>query len=511
MVSRKMKWCVAAALIAMAGGAAAQQRMTLQDAVSKAVLKNPEVLAKWHAFGAAGHERDVAFGGYLPTLDLNAAIGRTHLDDPLVTTVPRYTYDNVSLILRQMLFDGFFTPNDVKKFDLARRVRYFELLEISESAALEATRAYHDVLRYQTLLGYAQENYASHKVAYDQIGERTKQGVSRGVDLETASGRLALAESNLLTEMANLHDVSARFQRIVGEKPANLVEQPKPLSANLPASPVAALTKALDKSPQLLAAMENIQAAQADVKTRRSAYFPRFDFRLQRDEGHDLGGILGRNENTTAELTMRFNLFNGKRDVARVNQYVQNVNVAKDTRDKVCRDIRQTLLIALNDVIKLREQVGYLDQHQLSTDKARQAFRNQFDLGQRTLLDLLDTENEYFQARRAFTNGERDLEIAYARVKAAMGDLLEALDIKPLEPNAPKEVEAKGEDVLARCPAEGLDLAVIDKAKAVETLMRLRPVRPAAPAAKPAPAPAPAAAKTTPAPAAARPARRDRE
>lgn len=486
MVLRKMKWCVAAALIAMSGGVAAQQKMSLQDAASRAVLKNPEVLAKWHAFGAAGHERDVSFGGYLPTLDAVAAIGRTHLNDPLVTTARRYSYDNVSLILRQMLFDGFATPNDVKRLDHARRVRYFELLDISEAAALEAVRAYQDVLRFQKLVEYAEENYAQHKLVNDQISERTKKGVSRGVDLETASGRLALSESNLLTEIANLHDVSARFQRIVGDKPANLIESPKPLSMNLPASPVAGLKKALDKSPQLMASMENIQAAQADVEVRRSAYYPRLDFRLQHDQGHDLGGTLGRHENNTAELTMRFNIFNGKRDQSRVNQFTQNVNVAKDLRDKVCRDIRQTLLIALNDVNKLREQVNYLDQHQLATDKARNAFRNQFDIGQRTLLDLLDTENEYFQARRAYTNAERDLDIAYARVQAATGDLLAALAIKPVEQNVPPEVEAKGEDVLARCPSESVDLMVVDKNKAVEKALRLRPARPAGgPAPKP--------------------------
>jgi len=492
MVARKMKWCVAAALIAMASGVAAQQRMSLQDAASKAILKNPEVLAKWHAFGAAGHERDVSFGGYLPTLDLNATKGRTpRLADTLPLTAQSYTSDNVSLVLRQMLFDGFATANDVKRLDLARRVRYFELLDISSAAALEAVRAYYDVLRYQRLVGYAEENYAQHKLVYDQISERTKQGVSRGVDLETASGRLALAESNLLTELSNLHDVSARFQRIVGEKPANLVEQPKPLSANLPASPIAGIKKALDKSPLLLAAMENIQSAQADVKVRQAAFYPRFDLRLQHDQGHDLGGTIGRVESNTAELTMRFNLFNGKRDESRVSQYTQNVNVAKDTRDKVCRDIRQTLLIALNDVNKLNEQLNYLDQHQLATDKARQAFRNQFDIGQRTLLDLLDTENEYFQARRAYTNGERDLDIAYARVQAATGDLLAALNVKPVEPNVPPEVEAKGEDVLARCPAEGLDLMVVDKAKAVEKALRLRPARPARPVSTPAPKPQP--------------------
>jgi outer membrane protein, adhesin transport system len=480
MVLRKMKWCVALALFAMAGGAAAQQKMSIQDAASKAVLKNPEVLAKWHAFGAAGHERNVSFGGYLPTLDAVGAIGRTHLNDPLVTTARRYSYDNVSLILRQMLFDGFATRNDVKRLDHARRVRYFELLDISEAAALEAVRAYQDVLRFQTLVEFAEENYAQHKLVYDQISERTKKGVSRGVDLETASGRLALAESNLLTEVANLHDVSARFQRIVGEKPANLVESPKPLSSGLPANAIAGLKKAFDKSPQLMASMENIQAAQSDVEVRRAAYYPRLDFRLQHDNGHDLGGTLGRHENNTAELTLRFNIFNGKRDESRINQYTQLVNVAKDTRDKVCRDLRQTLVIALNDVNKLKEQVVYLDQHQLATDKARQAFRNQFDIGQRTLLDLLDTENEYFQARRAYINGERDLDIAYARVHAATGELLTALGIKPVETTEPAEVEAKGEDVLARCPAEGPDVMMVDKNKAVEKALRMRPARPAA-------------------------------
>ena len=507
MIVRKMQWYVAAALLSMAGGAVAQQSLSLQDAASRAVLTNPEVLSKWHTFDAAAYERNVSFGGYWPTLDAVGAVGRTRLNDPLDSTATRFNYDNVSLVLRQMLFDGFATSSDVKRLDHARRVRYFELLDVSESAALEAVRAYQDVLRYQKLLEYAEDNYAQHKLVYDQISERTKSGVSRGVDLETANGRLALAESNLLVDTANLHDVSARFQRIVGAKPGNLVEQPKPLSANLPATPIDGLKKALDNSPQLLASMENIQAAMADVEVRRSAYLPRLDFRLQHDRGENLGGILGRNENSTAELTMRFNLFNGKRDESRINQYAQNVNVAKDLRDKVCRDIRQTLLIALNDVGKLREQVNYLDQHQLATDKARQAFRNQFELGQRTLLDLLDTENEYFQSRRAFTNGERDLDIAYARVHAASGALLQALEIKSVEPNAPREVEAKGDDVLARCPTEAVDALAVDKAKAVEKALRLRPARPAA---APTPVIKPAAA-VVPAPAPARPAKQDRE
>src|SRR5690606_1751879 len=93
-------------------------------------------------------------------------------------------------------------------------------------------------------------------------------------------------------------------------------------------------------------------------------------------------------------------------------------------RDKACIDTRQTVAIAYNDIERLREQLVYRDQHQLSIEKAREAYRRQFDIGQRTLLDLLDTENEYFQARRAYANTEYDMKSAFPRPKACRRALL---------------------------------------------------------------------------------------
>jgi adhesin transport system outer membrane protein len=122
-------------------------------------------------------------------------------------------------------------------------------------------------------------------------------------------------------------------------------------------------------------------------------------------------------------------LFNGLSDRARSRQYADLLNVAKDQRDQACRDVRQTTAIAYDDVRKLTEQLKYLDQHQLATEKARDAYRKQFDIGQRSLLDLLDTENELFQSRRAYTNGEYDLLIAQARTQAGVGNLLGALGL----------------------------------------------------------------------------------
>jgi len=164
-------------------------------------------------------------------------------------------------------------------------------------------------------------------------------------------------------------------------------------------------------------------------------------------------------------VVMSWNLFNGFSDRARERQFAEQLNVAKDLRDKTCRDIRQTLLIAYNDARKLKEQLGYLDQNKVSVEKARNAYRQQFDIGQRTLLDLLDTENELFQAKRAVANAEQDLNIAYARTQAGLGTLLAALELSKIETGGFPGLDQwnDGEDASQHCPAEPVSVYVVDK------------------------------------------------
>ena len=121
---------------------------------------------------------------------------------------------------------------------------------------------------------------------------------------------------------------------------------------------------------------------------------------------------------------MNFNLFNGFSDKNAIKQTAEKLNNSKDLRDKACVDTRQLVVIAYNDIQQLKEQEKYRTEHKNSIENAREAYRKQFDIGQRTLLDLLDTENEYFQARRALANVEYDIQTAYARTYAGQGELL---------------------------------------------------------------------------------------
>jgi adhesin transport system outer membrane protein len=330
-----------------------------------------------------------------------------------------------------MLFDGFSTRNEVARLGFEKLASYYDFQQTAEDIALEVVQAYHDVIRYRDLVNLAKENYIQHRLVFDDIQERVSSGLGRRVDLEQATGRLALAESNLLTERTNLHDVTMRFHRLVGKAPAVLLETVDLPVDLVPESRLDALERAYQNSPQLSAAIERIRAVRAEMKRKNSAMMPRLDLRLRQELDHDTGGEIGRFDEQAVELVLSYNLYNGGSDSASKRQSYELMNQAMALRDKACRDVRQELLIAHNDIAAQQQQVEYLDRNQQAIGKARQAYRKQFDIGQRTLLDLLDTENEYFETRRTLVNAETDLTLAKARTLEAMGLLLKAFSLRP--------------------------------------------------------------------------------
>jgi adhesin transport system outer membrane protein len=402
---------------------AAQPLITLKDMVEKTITSNPEVQARYHKFLEAGYEQDVARGNFLP--DANIVSTYRNQEEMIKlnngTATPRM---NNELVLRQMIFDGFATSNDVKRLGHTSRVRYYELQSAMQNTTLEFLRAYIDSMRYRELIQFAKDNYVVHKQLFDRIQERVTAGVARKVDLEQASGRLALAEANLLTEMTNLHDVTARMQRLYGDLPPETLEAPTFFNAGVQSNAAEALKLAYLQNPDLLSTIEDIQAKEREINTNEARYMPRLDLQARKNLGTSSDG---QNSNAAAdvlELTMNFNLFNGFSDRNLIKQTAEKLNSSRDLRDKACVDTRQVVSIAYNDINQLQVQRSYREKHTVSIENAREAYRKQFDIGQRTLLDLLDTENEYFQSKRSLANTQYDMQIAYARVYAGQGELL---------------------------------------------------------------------------------------
>jgi adhesin transport system outer membrane protein len=336
-------------------------------------------------------------------------------------------------------------------------------LSASDQLALETARAYIDVLRYRELVDLAKENFGTHAEVHGKLESRVKAGVGRRVDLEQAAGRMALAESNWLTEASNLHDVSTRYQRLVGEVPAQTLTPVPNLTRFLPARE-GYVQNTVRSNPDFNGAVSTIRAYRADMNLRQAPYYPTVELRASQSEEQNRSGVNGNYRDSAVQLVLNYNLYRGGADSARVKQYAAKLVSAFDLRDKVCRDVRQTALIALNDVSRLESQIVFLAQHELSTSKAREAYRQQFDIGQRSLLDLLDTENELYQARRALVNAEQDHQLAKARVLAVNGSILGALELRPIQaeaPPLPAGIEEGDEALL--CSTDVPALVALDK------------------------------------------------
>lgn len=450
------------AILSVAAHAQSTQPTGLAAAVQQAINNNPDVTARLNALRAAANEVDVARGQYLPSVDLSASVGRD--SDRITSRSPAsqsLSRNGLALSASQILWDGMATSKEVSRLGHARLTRYFEFLGATEETALEATRAYLDVERYRKLVSLAEDNYVQHKYAFDQLQTKFKAGVGRGVDAEQANARLALAESNLTTEQANLHDVSARYLRIVGDLPtaSSAAVNPQLSKGILPAN-IDTINQALAQHPSISAAIENLRAAQAQAQGAESRYQPTVEARVRTGVGKNFDGVQDQKRDSSAEILLNWNLFNGGSDKARVRQYADLINQAADQRDRACRDVRQTVAIAHNDIRKLQDQLVALDRNVLAIEKARDAYRQQFDIGQRSLLDLLNAENELYTAKRSYANAETDLQLAYARTQAAKYSLTSTLGLSREADGTQELVQdwQAADDAAQRCPVTAIDV-----------------------------------------------------
>ena len=455
--------------------AQAQQGDALRSAAAAAIATNPDVNARLEAYRAANEAVVAAGAAYLPRVGLNAAVGRDESRvDAGSSTDQAMRRSAAGVTVTQLLWDGLGTRSDVARLTHGQAARYFELLDATEQVVLEVARAHYDVMRLRRLVQLAEENYVQHRAAYLQIQSRVRAGVGRGVDLEQAGARLALAESNLSAELSGLHDATARYQRIVGTVPPRETPGLALLREGVPKHAADGLALAIRHNAAVSASVENMRAARALVDARRSAYQPRAEARLRATGGRNLDGVLDRTRTSGAEVVLSWNLFNGGADQARVREQLSLLNQAAHQRDRACHETRQSAAIAFNDIARIGEQLVLLERNAAAIEKARDAYRQQFEIGQRSLLDLLNAESERYSAYRAHANAEHDLAVAYARSHASMNQLGALLGLRRATALGGEGSErAQGEDAPARCESQAVVIEFTDRSELDARALRL--------------------------------------
>ncbi len=401
---------------------------TLPQAVTRTIQTNPEVLVKLKGWLAAQKGIDVAKGGYLPDLDLTGETGVERINSPIQD---EHTLKPIGagLTLQQMIFDGFATPSEVERNEKLTLAEQYTVQGTSNDIALLATKAYLDVMRTQQIAGFAQDNYRTHQRIYSMIKRRSERGLSRKADMSQAYGRLARAQANLLAAQNNYNNAVVTYYKIVGVMPNNLQLPDSPKPSDLPLGQQDAIHQALDNHPTLKAARADIEEAQAQHKAARAPYYPRLDAVLDGNTGSDIEDYDGHYHDYRAMLKLKYNLFNGGSDKARIEQTALLVQQAEQVQNNTFNQVVENMKLAWNDLQTAQQQLDYLKSHQDAAQATVKAYNQQFKIGKRTLLDVLNTEDEVFSSKVAYLNGKYNLLFSKYRVLNADGKILPYLQV----------------------------------------------------------------------------------
>ena len=407
---------------------------TLQEAVVQTLNSNPDVLIDVARRLSTGTSLPQARSGYLPRIDLSYGKGRQFSDN--ATTEATYggaigqqRYDR-SITLTQMLFDGYATSNEVARSHARIDSAAYRLAATSEQVALRAIEAYLEVLRNQEVLTLTQDNLAVHQRTFDQIKLRAASGVGRKADLDQIDARLALARSNLTAAEANLEVAEINYRLIVGSKPIALVKPDAPSPKLIPPTPDDAIKAALANSRILKSAKADIEAAIAQKEAAKSPMYPRVDLELSASKNNLLTSIdITNDTNRSAMVRLRYSLFKGNADVAHIAETQFLIQEAEEIMHRTERQIEQSIRLSWNAYSSARERIPFLVKHAEASELTRDSYSKQFSLGQRTLLDLLDTENEAFTASSNYLNGQYVELFSRYRVLSDIGLLFETINV----------------------------------------------------------------------------------
>ena len=297
----------------------------------------------------------------------------------------------------------------------------FGFMDLRQRVALDAAQAYINWWRAEQQYRIVQGSRMAHETLVDQIGRRVEQGVSNDSELIQAQGRLALALFNQTAALSNLQIARATFHRMVGEIPNLDLSMPgiqwKRLS-NLDQ----AVDLAFANHPVIAQAKADIAQAMGQAKTAEGRLLPTLRLGVGASRNEDLDGIRGVSTDRQAVLRANWALYNGA-EHSNVRALAQAESLLNDAQREVIEATHQ----AWNEFQSTAQQLDYLALYVASATSTREAYQQQFTINRRTLLEVLDSEVERFEALASQIDVQADHVIADLQLAASQGQLLQVM------------------------------------------------------------------------------------
>lgn len=403
---------------------------TLEQAVERAVYTSPALLQAHSRVRSFEENVNVARADYYPTVFINGGIGEEQTDYLSGNNVDRrLETSELGVVVRQSLFSGLRTVNDVSRLSAEERAERYQLFAEAESTGMESIEIYLELLLAEKILEIALQNQAEHEEVRDAVQNKVSNQLAPTSDLAQVEGRLASARSSAIAAQNRIFELKARYLATIGELPTELID-PSSSQLALPVDLPSAIDVAANGHPQILSSKESIEAAQGEYRAAKGLHSPEVYLELSANRNDNNGGIEGLDENAAVMLRVEYQLFAGGGHSAQVRSSSHNVNAALNARRDAEIQVRQGVEISWYSNEYTSQQLDFLRENVRQSEEAERGYQSQYDVGRRDLLSLLIVKSETFAARRSYLEVYYQNLIAQYRVLYSMGTLLDSLTVE---------------------------------------------------------------------------------
>ncbi|MDP2229182.1 MAG: TolC family outer membrane protein [Moraxellaceae bacterium] len=416
--------------------------LDLAEAYEKARKNDPNWSAAQNNYEAEQASVAIGRGGLLPTLGITGSLAENS-DEPETSGKADYTSTVLGAKLTQPLFraDAWYGYQRSKAIGSQAEAA---LRSQEQELALRVAQAYFAVLSAQETLAYAEAEESAFARQRDQAQQRFDVGLIAITDVLEARAAHDGARAGKISADAALSTAQENLWAIIGENPATRLVPLKadaPLVKPVPSDPDAWVNLARERNPELAAARETVNTAQASKREVKSAFLPAVDlFASYSDAERDPAGLINTNGSSFSYgIEANWTLFAGGRTWAASKQASYREAASRDLLTATERQVVNTARTAYLNVAADSYRVEARQQALASSESSLAAVEAGYEVGTRNIVDVLLSQRNLYAAKRDYAAARYDYVINSLRLKAASGQLSE-VDIKQLngwlDPNA---------------------------------------------------------------------------
>jgi adhesin transport system outer membrane protein len=404
----------------------------LRDAVQAALSTNPEIRQAVANREATREERVQAQGLWYPRVSVEGSAGARNLRNPTrrnigIADETLWPIEG-DLIVDQLLFDSGGREAEIRRQAARTDAAAARIEERSEFVALNVARTYIDYLLQQRLVAIAEDNATFH----ERLSADLREGVSKGsisiADQQQAEERLQSARARVTEAREDLENAGITFRTLTG-LPVDSVSMPPDLSQCQPATLEEAEAMARQNNPRVQEAIADLATAREDIRAARADIGPRVNLEGRARAGHDIDGFGGRTTDLLANVHLRWDLYNGGIKEANVREQRNRADEVHGRLFQRTRQAEEDVRTAWSRLQNQSRLVSELETQQRIADDLLLSYREQFNIGRRSLLDVLDAQNTRNNVQAQTETARLSKLYAQYRVLASANKLIDCLGV----------------------------------------------------------------------------------